>query len=81
MHTHGRARAEGGFSLVELPVVVTIKSYDFTADPGAGPSLNYTATATPVVEPATRRHFFVNQTGIIRASVGAAATSASQPLD
>ena len=55
--------------------------YTFAVTLGADPSLNYTATATPVAAPAVNRHFFVDESGVMRAEVGAAATAASLPLN
>ena len=48
---------------------------------GADPTLNYTATATPLTAPAINRHFFVDESGVMRVEVGAAATPASNPVD
>jgi prepilin-type N-terminal cleavage/methylation domain-containing protein len=42
---------------------------------GAG----YSATATPLVQPATMRFFYVDTTGVVRYSVGSPATVASNP--
>ncbi|HEV2764170.1 MAG TPA: prepilin-type N-terminal cleavage/methylation domain-containing protein [Pyrinomonadaceae bacterium] len=55
--------------------------YTFVVTPGADPSLGYTASATPVQSTAVERHFFINETGILRVAVGAAATSNSPPVD
>lgn len=55
--------------------------YDFAVAIGADPARNYTATATPVFMPASYHHYFVDQSGVLRFSVGAAATVASTPLD
>ncbi|HYO62252.1 MAG TPA: prepilin-type N-terminal cleavage/methylation domain-containing protein [Pyrinomonadaceae bacterium] len=56
-------------------------SYSFAVTLGADPTLNYTATATPVTAPTVNRHFFVNESGVMRAEVGAAATAVSQAID
>jgi type IV pilus assembly protein PilA len=47
----------------------------------ANPNSAYTINADPVNPGTTgQRHFFTNQTGVIRFDPGAAATAASQPL-
>ena len=55
--------------------------YAFAVTPGADPALSYTASATPLREPSTERHFFINESGILRVAVGGAATSSSTPVD
>lgn len=55
-------------------------------DPALGPvlgspTLYYRALATPANEPARWQHFFIDATGVIRASDGAAATAASLPYN
>lgn len=56
-------------------------AYLFNVTLGANPALSYTATATPLNEPAINKHFFVNESSILRAEVGAPATAASQIVD
>jgi len=44
------------------------------------PNTGYTATAGPVSSSSGTRYFFSDQSGVIRGNAGAAATSASSPL-
>ncbi|HVY61227.1 MAG TPA: type II secretion system protein, partial [Planctomycetota bacterium] len=40
----------------------------------------FSATATPLVQPASMRFFFVDTSGVVRYSVGSPATATSQPI-
>ena len=58
--------------------------YTFIVTPdGAAPSIRYTATATPSDPSAATiwRHYFIDQSGIIRYQAGAAAGAASTVID
>ena len=56
--------------------------YSFLVTPAAGDaSADYTATATPDLQPAARRHYFINATGVLRSQAGAPATAMSAPGD
>jgi hypothetical protein len=60
----------------------TKSGYTFAA-PGAGaiPRVAYTATANPVNPGQSgQRHFFTDQSGVIRYNAAAAATAADSPL-
>ncbi|HVF49432.1 MAG TPA: prepilin-type N-terminal cleavage/methylation domain-containing protein [Pyrinomonadaceae bacterium] len=55
--------------------------YDFAVAVGADPARNYTATAVPVFMPESYHHYFIDESGVLRFNVGAAATVASTPVD
>lgn len=55
--------------------------YTFAVALGTDPALSYSATATPLADPAADRYFFMDESGILRVAVGAAATSTSAPVD
>jgi type IV pilus assembly protein PilA len=63
----------------------TKSGYDFVTAPGTMPSLEFTATAAPVVPSGIaatgNRYFFVNQDQVIRFEIGTAADSTSGPLN
>jgi len=63
----------------------TKSGYDFVTAPGTMPSLEFTATAAPVVPSGIaatgNRYFFVNQDQVIRFEIGTAADSTSSPLN
>jgi Tfp pilus assembly protein PilE len=58
-------------------------AFTFTSAAGAGSALltTYTVKADPVTPGTTgQRHFFTDQTGVIRADTAAAATATSTPI-
>jgi type IV pilus assembly protein PilA len=63
----------------------TKSGYNFMTAPGAAPSLEFTATAAPVVPSGIaatgNRYFFVSQDQVIRFEIGTAADSTSSPLN
>jgi prepilin-type N-terminal cleavage/methylation domain-containing protein len=57
--------------------------YNFLISPGFDPDDGtplYTATATPAITPERWQHYFIDQTGVLRFNMGAAATVASNPV-
>jgi type IV pilus assembly protein PilA len=54
--------------------------YSFTAAPGADPARFFTTTAIPTVTTGVYHHYFCDQTGVVRFSIGAAATALSPPV-
>ena len=56
-------------------------AHSFVVTLGVNPALNYTATATPLDSPSINRHYFVNESSVLRVEVGAPATAASQVVD
>jgi type IV pilus assembly protein PilA len=66
-----------------LGIAAPVKSgYNFTyLGDGATPSTQYTLKADPITQSVTgQRHFFTDQTGVIRYDPAAGATVASNPL-
>ena len=55
--------------------------YQFTITVGADPTRNYTAIATPLYKPTVYHHYFVDDSGVLRSSIGSPATVASPALN
>lgn len=56
--------------------------YNYTVTPDTvDASLSYTALATPISNPTTRRHFYADATGVIRFRQGGAAVATDEPVD
>jgi type IV pilus assembly protein PilA len=54
--------------------------YSFASAPGADPARFFTTTAVPTVTTGMYHHYYCDQTGVVRFSVGAAATALSPPV-
>lgn len=70
LHLQAGQKSGYNFNLLVLP----------SPPPAALPGKRFTATATPVDEPATRTHFFVDDTAVIRFEIGVAANAGSPPI-
>ena len=81
----GTAASSGLADMIDSVLVTGIKSgYSFTWSTGTvsnGNYLNYAITAQPTSPGTTgQRYFYTDQSGVIRAAQGAAATTTSTPL-
>jgi type IV pilus assembly protein PilA len=66
--------------LIDSALVTGIKSgYTFHFTPG-GSNTTYTLTADPVSTSTGQRHFYTDQSGVIRANSSTAATSSDSPI-
>ncbi|HEX8145330.1 MAG TPA: type II secretion system protein [Pyrinomonadaceae bacterium] len=55
-------------------------NYDFNVTVDADPTLNYEATATPLYQPSSSLHYFIDATGVIHVEEGSPADAASPAL-
>jgi prepilin-type N-terminal cleavage/methylation domain-containing protein len=56
-------------------------NYNFIITVDADPTLNYEATATPIYQPTSSEHYFIDATGVIHAQPGAPADANSPALN
>jgi type IV pilus assembly protein PilA len=66
--------------LIDSALVTGIKSGYTFAYTSATPYATYTLTADPVSTSTGQRHFYTDQTGVIRVNTSGAATSANSPI-